>query len=318
MSDEEEIPQKSNKSTYFLYFLILFLIVFIFLFRKEFDKFEKNLKKIKMEAIDLLAGYAIFAVFLFVVGALYNILKTIWHRATMKREMCPRNATFYPVKRMSYWEAFKRVNYDSYMRFWARANPPTFMAHLLYHTAVGTAVLTYALSFITLLISGKIFTLSISEILVYVFDWFEKFELEGYALLGSAIFTKVLMYLFMIAVVLGIIAELTTMTLSAMRKRGMIFPIDLPTKLLGTKTDGLPRKTLGGYQRKIIGLMVLGIVVPLFLQFVGILDPHIAFCIHTTIALTFIAIFPYTMLWHEVARWRMWAGVRRAVDRRTA
>lgn len=271
-----------------------------------------------MEVIDLLAGYAMLAVLLFVVGAGKNILKTIWHRATMKREMYKRNATFYPVKRMSYFEAFKRVNYDSFMRYWARANPPTFMAHLLYHIAVGTAVLTYALSFVTLLISEKIANLNIQQILVYVFDWFEKFKLEGYSLLGSSIFTEIMVYLFMVAVVLGIIAELTTMTLSAMKKRGMISPIDVPTKLLGTKTYGLPRKTRGGYVRKIIGLMVLGIVVPLFFQFVGVLDPKIAFYIHTTFALTFIAIFPYTLLWHEVARWRMWSGVRRAVDRRTA
>lgn len=270
-----------------------------------------------MENINILVGYAALAVFLFVIGAIWNISKTIWHRATMKREMYPKNATFYPPTQMSYLEAFKRVNIDTFTRFWARANPPTFMAHLLYHVAIGTAILTYTLSFITLVISGMIANLTPAGILVYIFDWFVKFK-EGYAILGSAILTQILIYLFMMAVVLGIIAEFTTITLSAMKKRGMISPIDLPTKMLQTKTSGLPRSTRGGYKRKIIGLMVLGIVIPLFLQFVGILDTEIAFYLHTFFALTFIAIFPYTMLWHEVARWRMWSGVRRAVDRRTA
>ncbi len=267
--------------------------------------------------IDLLVGYAVLAILLFAAGAGYNILKTIWHRATMKREMYPRNTTFYPVKRMSYWDAFKRVNYDTFMRFWAKANPATFMAHLLYHVAIGTAILGYTLSVITLLITGKIFMMAPGEILHYVFDWFA-ISGSGYFLLGSSVFTQALTYMLMVAVVLAIFAELTTITLGAMKKRGMLSSIDMPTKMLNIKTDGLPRSARGGYKRKIIGLMVLGIVVPMFLQFIGILDPETAFYIHTFFALTFIAIFPYTMLWHEVARWRMWTGVRRAVDRRTA
>ncbi len=271
-----------------------------------------------MEFIDFMAGYAILAIVLFGIGIIYKFGKTFWHRATMRREMTPKTYTIHPVKKRSVLEALYIVNVLTFTKFWAKANVPTFMAHLLYHVAIGTAILCYTLSGITLLMTGKFWTLSIQNILVYVFDWFVKFHSEGYALLNSAIFTQVMIYLFMIAVVLGILAELTTLTLSALKKRGMISPIDGPTKMVNIRTSGLPRSTKGGYQRKIIGLMVLAIVGPLFLQFVGVLDEETAFYIHGTVALTFIAIFPYTMLFHEIARWRMCTGVKRMMNRTTA
>jgi hypothetical protein len=273
-----------------------------------------------MELINILSAYAVIAVALMVFGIGYKIIKLIWFRITMKREMTPRTRTPHPVMRMSYFEAFKKINYDSFMRFWAKANAPTFGAHMLYHIAVGTAITTYTLSAVTLLMQGKIpvLSLSISETIVYVFDWFFKFHTEGYALLNSVIFTEVLIVVFQIALVLGLIAELTTITLSKLHKRGMISPVDEPTKLAGIRTTGLPIKSKGGWSRKIIGLMVLGIIIPMFLQFRGILPNEIAFYMHTTFALTFMAIFPYTMLFHEIARWRMWTGVVRLVDRRVA
>ncbi len=273
-----------------------------------------------MEFITILSGYAVIAVALMVFGFAYKIIELIWHRLTMQREMTPRTQTPHPVRKLSYLKAFKRMNYDSFMKFWAKANPPTFTAHLLYHVAVGTAIFTYTLSGITLIIQGKIPVLSItiSETIKYVFDWFFMFHEEGYTLLNSTLLTSTLIYVFQVALILGIIAELTTVTLSKLHKRGMISPIDEPTRIIGIKTTGLPRSSKGGWTRKLIGLMVLGIVVPMFLQFRGILDPEIAFYMHTTFALTFMAIFPYSMLFHEVARWRMWAGVERMVDRRTA
>ncbi len=271
-----------------------------------------------MEFIDFMAGYAILAIVLFGIGIIYKFGKTFWHRATMRREMSPKTYTIHPVKKRSVLEALYMVNVSTFTKFWAKANMPTFIAHLLYHVAIGTAILSYILSSITLLMTGKIWTLSIQDMLVYLFDWFTKFHSEGYALLNSAIFTQVMIYLFMIAVVLGIFAELTTLTLSALKKRGMITPIDEPTKMANIRTSGLPRLTKGGYQRKIIGLMVLAIVGSLFLQFVGVLDEHIAFYIHGTVALTFIAILPYTMLFHEIARWRMCTGAKRMMNRTTA
>ncbi|CEG11756.1 membrane hypothetical protein [groundwater metagenome] len=272
-----------------------------------------------MEFIDFMAGYAILAIVLFGVGIIYKFGKTFWNRATMRREMSPKTYTIHPIKKRSVLEALYIVNVLTFTKFWAKANMPTFMAHLLYHVAIGTAILTYTLSGITLLMTGKIWTLSLPDMLVYVFDWFTKFHsTEGYALLNSAIFTQVMIYLFMIAVVLGILAELTTLTLSVLNKRGMISPIDEPTKMANIRTSGLPRSTKGGYQRKIIGLMVLAIVGSLFLQFVGVLDEEIAFYIHGTVALTFIAILPYTMLFHEIARWRMCTGVKRMMNRTTA
>jgi len=271
-----------------------------------------------MEFIDFMAGYAILAVVLFVVGTIYKFGKMIWLRATMRREITPKTYTIHPVKERSLFEALWIVNVSTFTKFWAKANLPTFTAHLLYHIAIGTAVLTYALSVLTLLITGKIWGLSVQNILIYTFDWFSRFHSEGYALLNSAMLTEVLIVLFMIAVIFGIFAELTTITLSALKKRGMITPIDEPTRKENIRTSGLPRSTRGGYQRKIIGLMVLAIVLPLFLQFIGVLDEHISFYIHGTVALTFIAIFPYTMLFHEISRWRMWTGVRRMVRRTTA
>ncbi len=273
-----------------------------------------------MELITILSGYAVIAIALMAFGFAYKIAELVWHRVTMKREMTPRTQTPHPVRRLSYFEALKRMNYDSVMKFWARANKPTFTAHLLYHIAVGTAIFTYTLSGITLIIQGKIpvLTISIGETLFYVFDWFYMFHEEGYALLNSVLLTESLIIIFQVALVLGMLAELTTVILSKLHKRGMISPIDEPTRLTGIKTTGLPRASKGGVMRKIIGLMVLGIVVPMFLQFRGILDPEIAFYLHTTFALTFMAIFPYSMLFHEVARWRMWVGVERMVDRRVA
>ncbi len=271
-----------------------------------------------MEFIDFMAGYAILAIVLFGVGIIYKFGKTFWHRATMRREITPKTYTIHPVKKRSVLEALYMANISTFTKFWAKANMPTFMAHLLYHVAIGTAILSYTLSGITLLMTGKIWTLSIPNMLIYVFDWFTKFHSDGYALLNSAIFTQAMIYLFMIAVVLGILAELTTLTLSALKKRGMISPIDEPTRMANIMTNGLPRSTKGGYQRKIIGLMVLAIVGSLFLQFIGVLDETTAFYIHGTVALTFIAILPYTMLFHEIARWRMWTGVRRMMNRTTA
>ena len=274
-----------------------------------------------MELITILSGYAIIAVALMVFGFVYKISEVVWHRLTMQREMTPRTKTLHPARKISYIEAFKRINYDSFMKFWARANKPTFAAHMLYHLAVGTAVFTYTLSGITLVIlQGKIpgLTISVPETLMYVFDWFFMFHEEGYALLNSALLTSTLIYVFQAVLILGILAELTTVTLSKLHKRGMISPIDEPTRITGIRTSGLPRSSKGGWTRKLIGLMVLGIVVPLFLQFRGILDPEIAFYLHTTFALTFMAIFPYSMLFHEVARWRMWVGVERMVEGRVA
>jgi len=273
-----------------------------------------------MELINILSAYAVIAVSLMIFGIFYQVLKVIWLRTTMKREMNKRTKTPHPIRKMSYFEAFKKINYDSFMNFWARANTPTFASHLLYHIAVGTAITTYALSGITLFIQGKIPVISIpiSETLVYVFDWFFKFQHEGYALLNSAAFTEIIIIIFQIALVLGIIAELTTIIMSKLHKRGMIAPIDEPTRLAQIRTTGLPRKSKGGLMRKVIGLMVLGIIIPMFLQFRGILPDEIAFYIHTTFALTFMAIFPYTMLFHEIARWRMWTAVTRLVDRRVA
>ena len=271
-----------------------------------------------MEFIDFMAGYAILAVVLFSVGIIYKFGKTFWHRATMRREITPKTYTIHPVKQRSVLEALYMVNVSTFTKFWAKANMPTFMSHLLYHVGIGTAILSYTLSGITLLMTGKIWTLSIQSMLLYVFDWFSMFHNENFALLNSAIFTELFITLFMIAVVLGILAELTTLILSALKKRGMISPIDEPTRMANIRTNGLPRSTKGGYQRKIIGLMVLAIVGSLFLQFMNVLDEHIAFYIHGTAALTFIAIFPYTMLFHEIARWRMLTGVKRMVNRTTA
>lgn len=288
--------------------------------RYRIRKNKKQKNKLKMELITILSGYAVLAIALMVLGFAYKITELIWHRVTMKREMTPRTHTPHPLRKLSYWGAFKRMNYDSFMKFWAKANKPTFTAHMLYHIAVGTAIFTYTLSAITLLLQGKIPVLSIpiSETLFYVFDWFFMFQEGGYALLNSIFLTELMIIVFQMALVLGITAELTTVILSKLHKRGMISPIDEPTRITGIKTTGLPRSSKGGWTRKIIGLMVLGIVVPIFLQFRGLIDPEIAFYIHTTFALTFMAIFPYSMLFHEVARWRMWTGVERMVDRRVA
>jgi nitrate reductase gamma subunit len=269
--------------------------------------------------------YACIAGTLFVGGVIYKFLRYLWLKLTLGGRLVKRTQTPHSLERMSYLKALWRVNVTTFTKFWAKANFPTFAAHTLYHIAIGTAIISYILSNLVLLVSGRLVSIStdgfwvmpISNILRYTFDWFHYIEYI-YGEVGLTGVGNILFLFFKIAVVFGIFAELTTLILSKLHKRGMIRPIDEPTKIAKIYTNGLPRASMGGYERKLIGLMVLCIVGSIFLDLMGILDHKIAFIIHAAIALTFIAIFPYTMLFHELSRWRMWTAVVRMVDRRTA
>lgn len=81
----------------------------------------------------LLLAYAALAAAVMLVGLAYKIARTIWLRATMKREMNKRIMSFYPARKMPFLQAFWHMNVTPFTHFWMRANPVTFVGHVLYH-----------------------------------------------------------------------------------------------------------------------------------------------------------------------------------------
>lgn len=269
-----------------------------------------------MDITNLLVVYAILAVLLFVVGTMYNILKTTWHRAKMKREMYHRNVSFYPVKKMPFLQALWRMNVTPFTRFWMRANPITFAGHVLYHFGLFTAIGIYVI--VAVLVLDEITTMQAAEVLPLLFDWFhytdQVFGTSG--LLGAI--GEIMILIFVFALICGTVGMAIPFIMSALGKRGMIIPIDDVTRNAKIYTQGLPRSSMLGYQRKFVGLIVLVVDIAMLSTFFTPIFAEYAYVIHVTFALTIIAIFPFSFLFHELARWRMFTGVRRMMDRRTA
>lgn len=263
---------------------------------------------------ELIPVYAIIAVSVFVIGMVYKFARYGLKRLTMKREMSKRTKTPYHVKENSFIKSFWEVNVGSFMRFWARANPITFAGHVLYHTGFFIAVGAYAL--VMILSLGKITTMPVSETIPLIFDWFKHTEM----IFGTTWFLgalgEVMIPVFVFALVCGTIGMSIPFVMSMFKKRGMITPIDDVTRAAGIYTDGTPRSSVLGYQRKIIGLIVLIMGGAMLSTFFTTAPAGYAYIIHVIFGLTILALFPFTFLFHEIYRLRMWSAVLRMRDGR--
>lgn len=265
---------------------------------------------------ELIPGYVAIAVCIFVTGMVYKFGRYGLNRLTMKREMNKRTRTLYPAKGNSFMKSFSEVNIGSFMKFWAKANPITFAGHVLYH--IGFFIAMGAYSLVVILSIDKVIMMPISEIIPLIFDWFEHTE----AIFGTTGFLgtlgEVMVPIFVFALICGTIGMVIPFVMSMFKKRGMIRPIDEITRATGICTDRLPRSSISGYERKIIGLIVLIMDGIMLSTFFTSMPADCVYIIHVIFGGTIMALFPFTFLFHEIYRLRMWGAVLRMMDGRIA
>ncbi len=254
--------------------------------------------------------YAQLAVIVCIVGMLYKFLQYGWNRLTMKREAKRRTATPYPPKRHSLLKSLWVVNVSTFTRAWLRANPVTAMGHVLYHVGFFAAMGMYGL--VAMISLKKLIAMPSNKAMLLVADWFnfkaEIFGTAGYLyLLGEAMY-----YAFLVALILAVIGISTPFIMTLLRKRGMIRPVDEVVRAAGViHTDGLKtRSSLLGYQRKILGLVVLVMDSMMLFTFLAPVGMEYGYIIHATFASTIVAALPFSFLFHEIWRLRAWDAAR--------
>lgn len=261
---------------------------------------------------ELIPIYAMIAISIFIIGLLWKFTRYGLNRLIMKREMNKRTRSIYPVKGNSFWKSFWEVNIGSFMKFWAKANPITFTGHVLYHFGLFIALSIYA--FVAVISIDKIIAMPLGSVL-YIFDWFahtDEIFTGSLANLG-----EILVPLFMFGLICGTTGMAIPFIMSAIKKRGMIVPLDSVLKTRKVYTDGLPRSSMQGHWRKFMGGIVLIMDTAMLSTFFIELGEW-AFIIHVIFGLTIMALFPFTFLFHEIYRMRAWSGVLRMMDGRVS
>ncbi|OGY24132.1 MAG: hypothetical protein A2172_01140 [Candidatus Woykebacteria bacterium RBG_13_40_15] len=233
----------------------------------------------------------------------------------MPRGMTPRPKTPYPAEGTSLLRALWEVTVVSQWRFWAKANPITFVGHILYHVGFYAAVGMY--TFATGVYLSRNSFESPSKTVPLVFGWFEHtqdiFGESGRLVSVGGMMTP----LFVAALFSATIGMAIPFVMSALKKRGMIIPLDNVVKAAGIRVDGLPRNRVG-WSRKAIGLIVLVMDGAMLLTFLSPVPRDYAYIIHVSFGLTIVSLFPFTFLFHEIARWRAWGAVKRRAEGRIA
>ncbi|MBP1649211.1 MAG: hypothetical protein H6Q30_2656 [Bacteroidetes bacterium] len=266
---------------------------------------------------DAIPFYAKLALAICILGMALRFSRYFYNRMTMKREMTPRTPTPYPAKGKSILGALWAVNVQTFTKFWLKANPITALGHVVYHVGFFTAMGIYGL--VAILSLDKLAKVPLHRAILMVADWFNfKIELFGtsgfYHSLG-----EFLTSVFLVALLLAVPGIMTPFVMSILGKRGMIRPVDSVAKALGiTSTPGLTtRNSIHGWERKILGVGVLVMDCMMLFTLLFPVGADLAYIIHATFGLTIIASLPFSFLFHEIYRLRMWGAVRRLVDGRT-
>jgi len=263
---------------------------------------------------ELLPIYAIIACGIFVLGTGYRFMRYGWKRLTMEREMNRRTKTPYPVKGNSLSSALSEVVVGSHVNFWVRANEATFLGHILYHAGFFIAVASYTIVAIASI--DKVAEMAFPEALVFVFGWFAHPDVVFGTTGTLGALGDVMVPIFIFALVCGTMGMSVPFIMSILGKRGMITPIDEVTRAANIRTGGLPRTSRLGYQRKIVGMVVLSMDAAVLSSFIIPMPIDYVYIIHALFGLGILALFPTTFLFHEIARWGMWSAVVRTMDGR--
>ena len=251
------------------------------------------------------------------IGIAYKIIRYGWNRITMRRELGPRPYTSFPAKGNGLLKSFMTVNVYSYTRFWMRANPVTFAGHVFYHTGLFIGMGSYGLAI--LLSYRKLLKMPFYQAMQTVFDWFQHKNIV-YGTNGMlAILGDIMYFVFIAALLIAVIGMAIPFIMTAFNKRGMIRPIDLAIKNAGVcPTLGLKTQGWQAYQRKAIGIIVLIMDAAMLITFFAPVAVEMAYVIHVSFAIVIIASLPFSFLFHELYRLRMWSGLLRVKDGRIA
>lgn len=252
-------------------------------------------------------------------GLLYKLFLYVLNRLTLAREITNRTQTPYRHEEKSWLKAFWMVNVETFTRFWLRSNPVTFIGHLTYHLGLFTAVGTYA--FVALFGWGKLPGDSIVDKAISLSEWFIHTEIifneDGLLSYKMGVWMKTI---FIIALVSACFGILIPYVMTLLKKRGAIKPVDKIMAAAGINSlKGLPtQKSLMGYQRKIIGLIVLVMDWAMLSTFIFPEAMTFGLWVHVIFMFTIIALSPFTFLSHEIYRFRMWDAVKRLHEGRVA
>lgn len=266
----------------------------------------------------LLPIYALMAMATCLLGTIWQLSRYAWARLTMRREIGPRPTTPYPIRSSSWIKAFLTVNLYAYIRFWWRANPVTFVGHVLYHGGLFLGLGTYGL--VIVVAAKKLIAMPLSQAIRWVADWFQYRE-EIFGTTGwLASLAAVINAVFIFALVIAVIGMTIPFVMTILGRRGMTRPLDEVITRAGiSETRGLKtRGSLLGFQRKVVGLIVLVMDSAMLLTFVAPMTVEVTYIIHVLFALTITALLPYSFLFHEIYRLRMWGAVVRIKEGRTA
>ncbi|MDY6834235.1 MAG: hypothetical protein SVY53_05470 [Chloroflexota bacterium] len=232
----------------------------------------------------------------------------------MESEMNWRTKTTYPAKGNSLPQAMSEVIVGSHTTFWVRANRGTFLGHILYHIGFFIAVTSYLI--VAIASMNKADEMALPEFLVLVFGWFAHTE-DIFGTTGAlGILGDAMIPIFIFALVCGTVGMSVPFIMSILGKRGMITPIDEVTRAANIRTGGLPRTSRLGYQRKMVGMVVLSMDVAVLSSFIIPMPIDYVYIIHSLFGLGILALFPTTFLFHEIARWGMWSAIVRTMDGR--
>lgn len=251
-------------------------------------------------------AYAQLAGIICLVGMLYMFIKYGWNRLVMPREKRQRTRTILDPKPYSIWRGLRVINVETWTKVWFRANPVTAMGHVFYHVGFFSAMGIYGL--VTVLHFAELSTMSFSEGLLRVADWFA-FRAEIFGSVGAmALLGDVLYAWFGLALVLAVTGMSIPFIMTFRGQRGMVRPVDEVCGHCNVYgTDGLKtRNSLVGIQRKVIGLMALFMDAAMLVTFLVPVGAEFSYMVHAIFGATIVAVLPFSFLFHEVWRLRMW------------
>lgn len=262
--------------------------------------------------IEMLAAFAIT----FSIAALaVKLSRYGLNRLVLAGEMTPRANAVYPPDSKSLVAGLWQVNVTSY-KFWWQANPVMFIGHVLYHAGLFTALGIYVL--VGMVAATHTSYDSIPERVIAVCDWLSHKDViftGAWQPLGQAV--EIVFGLALVSAVIGIT---TPFAMTLLHKRGAIRPLDPVMAAAGIKRiPGLKStSSFTGYQRKSIGLMVLGMDWLMLIAYLFPVSATYTCAIHLSFTFTLVALMPTSFLFHEIYRVRMFGAVRRVMDGRTA
>lgn len=249
--------------------------------------------------MSFLDTYAYIALAVFLFGA---ALKLGRFALFLIRGSRPRGRTSKALdapRRVSGLKALKQVLFSPLTSFHLRANRSWARGYIAYHIAIATIVLGYALSMLILLPKllagspvpsvvggGEAHNYSPSNILAIVFGNAE--QLQADFLFGSL--APAFIGITWVAVLLGLYGIVAVLVNLARGRSGAV------TGDIDPATRGLRREGSFSKQHLFIVLLVLAIIVSEILARLELV-PGIVF-LHVFLGLSFLAVLPYTYLFH--------------------